>query len=78
MPYEPWMLAAIDAAGYNGITETHIQWIAEVMTARGITKTSDPRFLSAVRAAGVDPDLLSESDLEAIERKCAAESGGWF
>ena len=24
MPFEPWMLAAIDGAGYNGIREDHI------------------------------------------------------
>ena len=28
MTYEPWMLAAIDQAGYNGIREEHIIAVA--------------------------------------------------
>ena len=29
MCYEPWMLAAIDEAGYNGICDEHIERVAK-------------------------------------------------
>jgi len=29
MPFKPWMLAAIDQAGYNGICQEHIEVVAE-------------------------------------------------
>lgn len=54
MPYEPWMLAAIDQAGYNGIQDDHIDAVAEEILCTGITEASGQDFDTACRPVGRD------------------------
>ena len=37
MPFQPWMLGAIDDAGYNGIRDEHIEKVADRLLATGQT-----------------------------------------
>ena len=39
-PFEPWMLGIIDEAGYNGLTDEHIQRVADEILKMGITNVS--------------------------------------
>lgn len=67
MPYEPWMLAAIDKAGYNGITDNHIDAVASEILKTGITQVSRQDFEAACRRCGVNPDNFAQDDLDALE-----------
>ena len=44
MSYEPWMLAAIDQAGYNGIRNEHISAVAAELLHTGLTKIDRSTF----------------------------------
>ena len=44
MSYEPWMLAAIDQAGYNGIRNEHISAVAVDLLHTGMTEYAGIRY----------------------------------
>jgi len=67
MPYEPWMLAALDKAGYNGITDSHIDAVASEILKTGITQVSRQDFESACYRCGVNPDNFTQDDLDELE-----------
>lgn len=67
MCYKPWMLAAIDQAGYNGITDDHINAVASEILKKGITQVSTQDFESACRRCGVNPDTFTQDALDALE-----------
>ena len=67
MHYEPWMLAAIDQAGYNGITDEHIATVAREIRLTGLTEISRQDFESACLRCSIDPDAFSQSDLDQLE-----------
>lgn len=69
MYYEPWMLAAMDQAGYNGITDDHINAVANEILKTGITQVSRRDFESACRRCGVNPDNFTQNDLDALENQ---------
>lgn len=64
---EPWMLAAMDQAGYNGITDDHINVVASEILKKGITQVSRQDFESACRRCGVNPDNFTQDALDALE-----------
>lgn len=49
-PFEPWMLGIIDEAGYNGLTDEHIQRVADEILKMGITNVSRADFERACQA----------------------------
>ena len=67
MHYEPWMLAAIDHAGYNGISDEHIAAVAYEIRLSGITEVSRRDFESACRRCCIDPDNFTQHDLDRLE-----------
>lgn len=40
MPFEPWQLAMMDQAGYNGTREEHIEEVAQEILNMGISEVS--------------------------------------
>ena len=54
-PFEPWMLAAIDEAGYNGIEDEHIERVAKEILKTGLTEIDRRTFEAACRRAFVTP-----------------------
>lgn len=62
--YEPWELGVIDEAGYNGITDEHIERVAESLLHSGLTDIDYATFAHHCRLCNVDPDLFDETDLE--------------
>lgn len=69
MPYEPWMLAAIDQAGYNGIQDDHIDAVAEKILSTGITEVSRQDFDTACRRCGIDSDNFTQTDLDRLQER---------
>ena len=69
MNFEPWMLAAIDEAGYNGIEERHIDRVVEEVRKLGMSEVDRGSFDLACRRAMVDPALLTDEDIAEIQRK---------
>lgn len=53
MSYEPWMLAAIDQAGYNGIRNEHISVVAAELLCTDLTEIDRSAFEVACRRCGV-------------------------
>lgn len=73
MSYEPWMLAAIDQAGYNGIRNEHISAVAAELLHTGLTKIDRSTFEAACRRRGVAPDSFTQEDLNKLECVMNAE-----
>ena len=67
MSYEPWMLAAIDHAGYNGIRQEHIDAVAEEILKTGITEVSRQDFDAACRRCGINGENFTQSDLDRLQ-----------
>lgn len=65
--FEPWELAAIDEAGYNGIRDEHIEEVASSLSAAGVTEVDRVTFENHCRKCGIDPDNFTQSDLEQLE-----------
>ncbi len=66
-PFEPWMLGAIDEAGYNGLTDEHIQRVANELLKMGITNVTRADFERACRRAFVAPELFGDDDIARLE-----------
>ena len=69
MAFEPWQLAMLDAAGYNGIREEHLSAVAREIERLPQDVIDTDAFRGACRRAGVDPDRFSPEDLEALQRR---------
>ena len=69
MPFEPWMLAVIDQAGYNGIRQEHINAVAEQILQTGLTEVSRWVFDAACRRCGIDSDNFTQADLDRLQER---------
>lgn len=67
--FEPWQLAMIDDAGYNGIQDEHIKRVAESLLATGFTEINRSMFEYHCYKCGIDPNNFSQADLKALEEK---------
>ena len=67
--FEPWMIAAIDDAGYNGIRDEHLDRIADEIYKTGLTEIDRETFDCACRRAGVDSKLFDADSLERLQDK---------
>ena len=67
--YDPWMLAAIDDAGYNGIRDEHLERVADEIYKTGLSEIDRDTFEDACRQAGVNSDLFDEESFEKLKDK---------
>ena len=67
--FEPWQLAAIDDAGYNGIRDEHIERVAESLLLTGLTEIDRSTFDYHCRKCGIDPDNFTQDDLNQLQKK---------
>lgn len=67
--FDPWMLAAIDDAGYNGIRDEHLERVADEIYKTGLSEIDRDTFDHVCRRAGVDSDLFDEDSLERLKNK---------
>ena len=65
--FEPWMLAAIDQAGYNGIREEHCNAVAREILNSGLTEVSRSDFDRACRCCGIDSNNFTQHDLNLLQ-----------
>lgn len=65
--FEPWHLAMIDAAGYNGIREEHIQKVARALLESGVKNIDRSTFERYCYSCGVNPSNFTQSDLNRLE-----------
>lgn len=66
MLFEPWMLAVMDDAGYNGIRDEHIGTVAEELLRTGKADISREDFEAACDRCGIDPDNFTQADLDEL------------
>ena len=64
--FEPWQLAMIDRAGYNGIREEHIEAVAHSLRSTGLTEIDRATFESHCRRCGVNPNNFTQADLDRL------------
>ena len=69
MSFQPWMLGAIDDAGYNGIRDEHIDKVADRLLATGQTEIDRATFDDACRRCGIRPDLFTQDDLDRLQEE---------
>lgn len=67
MSFEPWMLAAMDQAGYNGIRKDHIEAVAQELWQIGSSEITYPIFCTACCRCGVDPEQFTQENLDQLE-----------
>ena len=67
MSFEAWELAAIDRAGYNGITDEHIELVANELRRIGATEISYTQFSNACMNYGINPDNFTQEDFDKLE-----------
>lgn len=67
--FEPWQLAMIDDAGYNGVQDEHIDRVAESLLATGFTEINRNMFEYHCRKCGINPNNFTQADLNALEEK---------
>lgn len=67
MSFEAWELAAIDRAGYNGITDEHIELVANQLRKTGAT-VSYTQFSNACMSCGINPDNFTQEDFDKLDK----------
>lgn len=67
--FEPWHLAMIDEAGYNGIRDEHIEKVARALLATGLTDIDRDTFECYCRKCGVNPNNFTQSDLNRLQER---------
>lgn len=65
--FEPWKLAAIDNAGYNGIRDEHIDRVADSLLSTGLNDIDRSTFEYCCRQCGVEPENFTQSDLDKLQ-----------
>ena len=69
MMFEPWQLAMIDDAGYNGIRDEHIDRVAESLLATGLTEIDRATFDYHCHKCGIDPNNFTQDDLDRLQER---------
>ena len=69
MLFEPWMLAMMDQAGYNGIREEHIEEVAQEILSMGINEISYQDFDRACWNRNIDPSNFTQEDIDCLQER---------
>ena len=69
MMFEPWQLAAMDDAGYNGIRDEHIDRVAESLLSTGLNEIDRNAFEYHCHKCGIDPNNFTQADLDRLQEK---------
>lgn len=67
--FEPWQLAMIDDAGYNGIRDEHINRVSESLLSSDLTCIDHNTFDYHCHKCGIDYDNFTQTDLEHLQNK---------
>lgn len=69
MKYEPWMLAAMEEAGYINTKEGQLNRLARYLAQQPEETVGNEEFLRACRACDVDYRDLDHQDLRRLQEK---------
>lgn len=69
MAFEPWMLAAMEDDGYMDTSHGLNMKVAKYLAKNGSAKIDTDEFRAACAACGVNPDLITQRDLDDIQNK---------
>ena len=64
--YKPWMLAAMEEAGYMGITDDMINKIADELISYGSHEISLEAFVAACSKFNINPNNFEQEDLDRL------------
>lgn len=67
--FEPWQLAMIDDAGYNGIRDEHIDRVAESLLATGLTEIDRATFDYHCHKCGINPNNFTQAGLDLLQER---------
>lgn len=67
--FEPWQLAAIDDAGYNGIRDEHINRVTKSLLSTGLTEIDRYTFECHCYKCGIDSNNFTKADLARLQEK---------
>lgn len=65
--FEPWHLALIDEAGYNGIRDEHITSLMESLRKAGETSPDRRTIDYHCRKCGITPSNLKDEDIKKLK-----------
>ncbi|MCQ2515459.1 MAG: hypothetical protein MJ094_01185 [Saccharofermentans sp.] len=69
MSFEPWMLAAMEDNGYMNTEYGLNMRVAKYLVENGSDDIGNDEFRDACEACGVDPDSITQKDLDEIQSK---------
>lgn len=69
MKFEPWMLALMDDAGYNGIRDEHIDRVENSLRKMGVLSIDRNTFERACRISGIEPGNFTQADLDELQSR---------
>ena len=69
MPYEPWMLAAMEEEGLTDTSEGCISRVAKELNESPEDEIGDGEFRRACLSCHVDPDSFTQEDLDRLQKK---------
>lgn len=64
--FEPWQLALIDQAGFNGIREEHIQAVANSLRLTRLSEIDWETFEAHCHRYMIDPNCFTQDDLDRL------------
>ena len=67
--FEPWMLAAMEEAGYMDTGEGLVNRVAHYLADGSSLIISEEEFREACYVCNVDPDSFSQDELDKFEEK---------
>lgn len=69
MSYKPWMLGAMEEAGYMTTNEGLINRVANALSESPNDVINTDEFRKVCISCNVDPDSFTERDFEALQKK---------
>lgn len=69
MAFHPWMLAAMEEAGYGDTNEALLNRVANYLSHSPNDVVDTAEFRSACIACDVDPDSFTQADLDNLQSK---------
>ena len=67
--FEPWQLAAMDDAGYNGIRYEHIERVSNSLLATDLTEIDRNTFDYHCHKCVIDPNNFTQLDFGRLQAK---------
>ena len=67
--FKSWRKASVQAAGYRGITQEHIEKVAQELLKTGLTHIDSAAFHRACLRCGINGATFTPEDLKKLEER---------